>query len=193
MGDLTKNFSASEFDVPEPIPSALRKNIPDLAIRAQWLRDCAGVPGHVNDTYRSPAHTAAIPGANPNGQHPKAEASDITFALVPIRTLAERALASIANGTAPAFGQLIFYNVKGHAHISLPTLGARNGEVLVCTGADANGRDLFERLTDPATQMPLWSTAQKKTARSSAPSSSHASPRCSGGEHVTGEHANGAN
>ena len=184
MGDLTKNFSAAEFDKPEPVPVEYRGNIPALADRCQWLRDLAGSIGEVTDTYRSAAHNAEIPNAAKSSQHMLAEASDVEFTLCPIRTLAERALASIADGDNPPFGQLIFYSVRGHVHVSVPNaalLGSRNGQVLHAYGIDENGQDLFEPLIDPETQMPLLSTAQKKRGLGSHYlSSSHSSARSGG-------------
>ncbi len=168
MGDLTRNFSRAEFDRPEPYPAELvDDHLLPLVNRAQWLRDLAGTPGYVTDTFRSAAHNAAIVGASSTSQHMDGDAVDVYFALTPIRELARRALASIADGSAPQFGQLIFYAVKGHVHISNPAdrLADRNGQVLLCTGADESGADIFEPLTDVDQQLPLFSTAQKKTAR----------------------------
>lgn len=166
MGDLTANFSRAEFDRPEVYPDALvADHLVPLVARAQWLRDLAGSPGIVDDTYRSQDHNNAIVGASSTSQHMDGDATDVYFPLISIRELASRALGAIADGTAPAFGQLIFYSVKGHVHVSNPAdrLGDRNGQVLECTGADATGADQFVPLTDAA-QLPVYSTAQKKTA-----------------------------
>jgi hypothetical protein len=164
MGDLTRNFSRAGFDVPEPYPRLYAGKLPALASLCQWVRELAGVPGVVTDTWRSPAHNAELVGAAPDSQHLIGEAADVVFSLVPIRTLASSALEHIASGAAPAFGQLIFYSVKGHVHISLPNvakLGDRNGGVLVCVGADDAGLDVFVKLEAPA-QLPWLSDAQKK-------------------------------
>lgn len=125
---LTPNFDTSEFDIHEPFPVHLSGNRQKLAIIAQWLRDIAGSYGRITSAYRSPARNAEV-GGTETSQHQKGEAIDIVFPLASMRAMAERVLSDIASGRAPHFGQIIFYVDRGHIHLSLPTLGNRNGEV----------------------------------------------------------------
>lgn len=155
---LTPNFSAAEFDVGEPWPAALEANRLRLAERLQWLRNLAGVPGIISSAFRSPAHNAAVDGVE-SSQHVKGEAVDVVFYLVPLRTLGERILAAVRAGSAPAFGQIILYVDRGHVHLSLPTLGSRNGE-LRFSRVVAGHRE-YPFLTS-AEQLPMVSEAQAR-------------------------------
>lgn len=190
MGDLTRNFSRSEFDKPETYPDALvQGHLLPLVDLAQWLSDLQGnFASFPTDTYRSPAHNASIVGASATSQHMDGDAVDVEFPFVSMREHAKRALDAINAGAAPAFGQLIFYVVKGHVHVSnpAPRLGDRNGQVLVCIGADASGKDIFNPLTDPDTQLPVFSDAQKKTSRRSSPLSSSSSSASRGSRAAKG-------
>lgn len=154
---LTANFRAAEFDVHEPWPLGVGYAAKRLALaeRLQWLRDLAGVPMLITSAWRSAARNAEI-GGSATSQHMQGEAVDTVAWLVPIRTLAARVLASVRAGQAPAFGQIIFYPNEGHVHVSLPTLGQRNGEVRY---KDATGRYPF--LTS-ANALPVWSAAQRR-------------------------------
>lgn len=176
MGDLTRNFSRSEFDRASSggtFPSAA--NLQPLAELAQWLRDLAGVPGTVTSAFRSPTDNTHVGGSSVS-QHMSSEAVDVYFGLVPLRTLADRILASIADGSAPYYGQVIVYPSEGHVHVSLPTLGARNGETRYA--ADDGS---YPFLTDTVAQLPLASGAQVRqgftwpAASSSPPASSSGS------------------
>lgn len=176
---LTANFAAAEFDVHEAYPAQwATSKLPELAALCQWLRDLAGVPGLVTSAYRSPAHNDAVDGAE-HSQHLAGEAADVVFALVPIRTLAARVLTSIDEGGAPAFGQVIFYADRGHVHVSLPTLGERNGEVRYSSGVNGDGTRSYPLLTDAA-QLPYVSEAQAQQGFSS-PAGSRSSCSSAGG------------
>lgn len=166
---LTANFDASEFtvpSVPEPWPVGKDLNRLQLAQLAQWVRNLAGVFGIITSAWRSLTHNAEVGGSS-TSQHPKAEALDVVFRLIALRILAERVLTAIAQGTAPKFGQIIFYPLEGHVHMSLPTLGARNGEVRY-----KSAPGVYPFLTDPATQLPLLSRAQKRAGFQWPPRSS---------------------
>jgi hypothetical protein len=154
---LTKDFSSEEFDTPrEPWPTGKDENRRQLAIRAQWLRDLAGVPGQITSAARSDEDNAAVGGSS-SSQHLKAEAIDVLFPLCPLRTLAERALADVKAKRAPAFGQLIFYAAQGHVHVSLATLGARNGEILLAS--KEGGKTTYAKITK-ADDVPALSAVQ---------------------------------
>lgn len=155
---LTANFMASEFDVKEPWPEAKAAQRMQLAKLLQWLRDLAGGPGVITSAYRSPGRNAEV-GGTETSQHMKGEAVDVVFSLTGLRALGQRVLDSIAQGSAPAFGQIIFYNDRGHVHVSLPTLGSRNGEVRH-SYENASGERVYPMLVTAA-ELPLVSGRQK--------------------------------
>lgn len=127
---LTPNFKATEFDIHERAPAEIRREkLPRVALLCQWLRDLAGGPGLVQSYWRSPERNALVGGALAS-QHMTGEAADIEFFGISLYEHAKRCLASIDEGTAPAFGQLIFYVDTGHVHISLPR-GRKDGQLLI--------------------------------------------------------------
>ena len=156
---ITRNFDSSEFNasgVPWPIDKAANRQ--HLAELLQWMRDLAGVPGRITSAYRSPAKNAEV-GGTESSQHMKAEAVDVVFMLCPIGVLAKRVLEEVRAGRAPRFGQIIFYQDKGHVHVSLPYLGNRNGEIRQSLVVD--GERIYPILAD-ARAIPTLSTAQKR-------------------------------
>ena len=78
MGNLTKNFSLSEFECKCgcEMPSEVLANIKIVAINLQILRDYIEVPITVNSAYRCKEHNTRIGGAA-NSQHILGKASDI--------------------------------------------------------------------------------------------------------------------
>lgn len=78
MGDITKNFSFSEFDSKDgaKMPVAVKQNIRKLAKNLQVIRDTVGKAVHINSAYRSPEHNKKIGGV-PNSQHVLGNAADI--------------------------------------------------------------------------------------------------------------------
>lgn len=117
---LTNNFDESEFFVHEQPPEEYRTGkLPQVAALCQWLRDLAGSYGRVTSYYRSPARNAAVGGVT-NSQHELGEAADLEFPLISLRELASRVQSNLEAGSAPAFGQVIFYPDTGETHISLP-------------------------------------------------------------------------
>lgn len=157
---ITPNFDSREFDTPgNPWPDGYDANRAALADLLQWLRDLAGCPGRITSASRSKLHNDAV-GGTEDSQHMKQEAVDVVFLLCPIRTLAERVLASVRAGKAPKFGQIIFYADKGHVHVSLATLGDRNGEIRR-SYTEANGTRRYPFLSSAST-LPMLSDAQVK-------------------------------
>lgn len=80
MGDLTENFSKSEFDCNDgsEMPADVFENVKLQAENLQVLRDFVGKPIKINSAYRSVSYNAKIGGAK-NSQHPKGNAADITI------------------------------------------------------------------------------------------------------------------
>jgi len=78
MGDITRNFSKSEFECKCgcEMPDGVRENIQDLAEELQTLRDYIGSPISINSAYRCLKHNRRI-GSNNHSQHTKGKAADI--------------------------------------------------------------------------------------------------------------------
>lgn len=78
MGDLTKNFSESEFDCNDgsDMPEDVLNNVHDLADNLQQLRDFTDRSITVNSGYRSPDYNKKIGGAK-HSQHLLGKAADI--------------------------------------------------------------------------------------------------------------------
>lgn len=153
---LTDNFDSREFDVNEPWPAGRDANRLALAVRLQAVRDIAGVPVVITSANRSGSRNEAVGGSS-TSQHLRAEAVDAVALLIPFRELVRRVLDAVHAGTFPTFGQLIFYPNEGHFHLSLPTLGTRNGETLI------KWADRYETLAR-AEQVPELSGAQLRGA-----------------------------
>ncbi len=80
MGDLTKNFSLSEFQCRDGsvMPEKVRDNIEAHAENLQTIRDFCNASIKINSGYRSPSYNKSIGGAS-NSQHVEGNASDIVI------------------------------------------------------------------------------------------------------------------
>lgn len=117
---LTPNFDESEFLIHETPPETYRlEKLPKVAALCQWIRDYAGSYGRVTSYYRSPTRNDTVGGVK-DSQHLLGEAADLEFPLISLRELASRLQGSKGDGSAPDFGQCIFYPDTGETHISLP-------------------------------------------------------------------------
>ena len=79
-GDLTANFSLSEFaqrDPYRPVPAKYHANALRLARQLQKLRDVVGRIV-ITSSYRTEAHNASLPGSSSTSQHLTAKAADFT-------------------------------------------------------------------------------------------------------------------
>ena len=72
MGDLTKNFSKSEFDCKDgsEMPSNVLDNVYEQAENLQIIRDFFDSAVTINSAYRSPSHNASVGGAKNSQQTP---------------------------------------------------------------------------------------------------------------------------
>lgn len=167
MGDLTRNFSRSEFDVSGPVPLEDQGNVPLLAQLLQAIRDRlnarrpVGLPpvfGIVTSCYRDPAHNHAVYASIPNAQqlpayngsdHLRAAAADCVFVGATDREIVAAVLDDTSSIALPAFHQVIVYDDLPHAHVALPaTDGRPNGELLLGY-KDAQGDRLYSTVTAP--------------------------------------------
>lgn len=80
MGDLTKNFSKSEFDCNDgsEMPDDVFENVQIQAYNLQTIRDFFNAPVTINSAYRSPSYNKSVGGAK-NSQHLTGNATDITI------------------------------------------------------------------------------------------------------------------
>lgn len=144
---LSPNFHEREFFVHEKPPLDVRiHKLPRVVALAQWLRNLVGAPGIVTSYWRSPARNARVsPDAAATSQHMTGEAVDLSFPTISDRELARRVDLAIRNGTAPRFGQMIFYPDTSHVHISLET--PRNQQRLMIGSKKPGGGRQYATLT----------------------------------------------
>jgi uncharacterized protein YcbK (DUF882 family) len=78
MGDLTKNFSKSEFDCNDgsEMPESVFENVEAHAENLQTIRDFCNASITINSGYRSPSYNKLIKGAS-KSQHLTGNASDV--------------------------------------------------------------------------------------------------------------------
>lgn len=78
MGDLTENFSLSEFECKDGSEMSARVicNIKDLSVSLQALRDYLGLPIRITSGYRSVSYNRSIGGVR-KSQHIQGKAADI--------------------------------------------------------------------------------------------------------------------
>ena len=136
MGDLTKNFSLSEFaqrNPYRPVPAKYHANVLRLARQLQPLRDVVGRIV-ITSSYRTRAKNTEVRGAS-NSQHLYAKAADFT---VPGKGKAEvycTILRLIKEGKMEE-GGLGWYGESGHIHYDVRGSKARwnksGGALPVC-------------------------------------------------------------
>jgi len=80
MGDITKNFSKSEFECNDgsEMPQEVFDNVEVHAYNLQTLRDFCDASVTINSAYRSPSYNKKVGGAT-KSQHLTGNASDITI------------------------------------------------------------------------------------------------------------------
>ena len=132
MGDVTKNFSASEFDSHDGAdypPGWIEDRLHPLCITLERIREAlGGAPCVVISGYRSPEHNEALRrhsnGVAKNSQHVQGRAADVRFVGVTPARAHEAALQLHAAGALPHMGGLGLY--KGWIHVDVrPSIGGR--------------------------------------------------------------------
>ena len=152
MGDLTKNFSASEFKCKDGthVPDDLMENVQLLCDNLQVLRDELDRPIRIISGYRSPKYNRRIGGAR-RSQHmtgsaadfvcPRGPALDDVFAVI---------VQAMRDGSLPyPVGQVINERSGGAhwIHISLANReGDAGGQVMTFDGRRYR---LVERIAQP--------------------------------------------
>lgn len=94
MGDLTKNFSKSEFDCNCgcEMPEDILDNVEVHAQNLQTIRDFLNEPIKINSAYRCPSYNSKIGGAS-KSEHKNGNASDLS-----VNTRSPGELADIIEG-----------------------------------------------------------------------------------------------
>jgi uncharacterized protein YcbK (DUF882 family) len=87
MGDLSRNFSRSEFACPD---CGLTEIDLSLVTGLQQLRDALGKPITITSGYRCPRHNALV-GGEPHSKHVLGQAADISVSGLTGRQLYEAA------------------------------------------------------------------------------------------------------
>ena len=110
MGDMTQNFSRSEFDCH---CCGLNLTKPKLVLILQTIRDHFGRPIKVNSGTRCAKHNRAVKGAK-NSQHMLGTAADIS-----VEGIAPRDVAKFAKTLMPGWGGIKPYATFTHVDVRL--------------------------------------------------------------------------
>lgn len=125
MGDLTKNFSLSEFRCNDekgtPVPTKYLANVKELAKNLQVLRDDIGEPLHLLSGYRTRSHNKKV-GGKPGSFHLNAKAGDTASKSFTPKQLAARVEKLIKAGKMKQGGLGIY---KGFIHYDTRGVRAR--------------------------------------------------------------------
>jgi hypothetical protein len=166
---LTEHFTLAEFYVHEIPPNNVQlEKLPTMAAIAEWFRSSiAQGPVSVKSYYRSIDRnsSAAVEGAT-NSPHLTGDGEDLEpTSNVDFSVLAQRVTDAIAQGTAPRFGSMIFYQDEGHVHISAD--GIPNGDhhrlLFSPTREDGSARS-YIGFASFAEFAKLWGTTAGKAA-----------------------------
>ena len=128
MGDLTRNFSKSEFASPDgaAMPARYDANLLELARQLQVVRDSLGRAITIHSAYRSPAHNRAVGGVA-NSRHLRAQAADFSVAGVSLADVycaveAHVTAGRMKQGGLGAYAAHTHYDTRGY--VSRWTKGA---------------------------------------------------------------------
>jgi hypothetical protein len=118
-GQLTANFSVSEFDCNDgtPVPSDLLPNVKVLAENLQVLRDEVGKSIKINSGYRTVKHNKKV-GGKSNSQHLQAKAADIVVSGMTPKSVQTKIEALIKDGKMKQGGiglynTFVHYDIRG--------------------------------------------------------------------------------
>lgn len=136
MAMLTPHFSSAELGNP---PSRYAANAQATAELLEAIRGVLGVPLRITSGYRSASKNVAVGGAAGSG-HLTASAADFVPIGLTVQETAKRLEAARRQG-AIAYGEMIYYVVDGHVHVTLPGVGG-DGETLVRLASGKTTSDL---------------------------------------------------
>jgi uncharacterized protein YcbK (DUF882 family) len=116
---LTKNFTLEEFKSKDgaAFPLDVIKNIKELVINLQIIRDTVKSPLQITSGYRSPAHNKKVGGAK-DSQHMKGTASDLipkTISTKELHDTIKRLMdeGKIKQGGLKNYGGFVHYDIRG--------------------------------------------------------------------------------
>jgi uncharacterized protein YcbK (DUF882 family) len=116
---LTKNFAKSEFESHDGavMPDDVQKNIIELAVNLQTLRDKVNATIKINSGYRSPAWNKKVGGVQ-DSQHVLGKAADIVvqgFTPIQIAQTIEALIAAgkMKQGGIGIYPNFVHYDVRG--------------------------------------------------------------------------------
>lgn len=119
MGDLTENFSLSEFQSKDgaDMSSRVMSNIRDLVISLQALRDYVGLPITVTSGYRSVSYNRSVGGVR-KSQHILGKAADIQvdgYATHEIKNIIEEMIQNgqMEQGGVGLYETFVHYDIRG--------------------------------------------------------------------------------
>jgi hypothetical protein len=114
---LSSHFSTAEPALAnlEAAPQEVRAAAQHTVTILEAVRAVLGVPLVVTSFWRSPEHNAEVGGVNAS-QHLTGNAADVIPKGLALGTAYDRLRPMLEQ--LPEFGQMIFYPVKGHIHIS---------------------------------------------------------------------------
>ncbi len=116
---LTKNFSKSEFECKDgsEIPLDVFKNVRELSMELQIIRDKIGVSLNLTNAYRSLKHNRSI-GSKDTSQHVKGKAADLQVkGMTPVRlyTIIEDLIlkGEVKEGGLGLYKTFVHYDIRG--------------------------------------------------------------------------------
>ena len=116
---LTKNFSKSEFECKDgsEMPLDVFKNVRELSVELQIIRDKIGVSLNLTNAYRSLKHNRSI-GSKDTSQHVKGKAADLQVkGMTPRRlyTIIEDLIlkGEVKEGGLGLYNTFVHYDIRG--------------------------------------------------------------------------------
>lgn len=132
---LTAHFTLDEFGG-EAIPAAFRPTVRELAQYLETIRAAVGVPLRITSGWRDAGHNAAVGGVA-HSQHLDGSAADLVPLGLSLWGFHRALQAARTAGTIGPWGQVIYYPLDGHIHLSLPRPGMVDVVLVKLTEPDA--------------------------------------------------------